>query len=63
MEYYARKKLYTEMCKRIYMTRLNITIPDDVTEELRKRLPAKRGALSDFITQAIVEKLEREKEK
>ena len=39
---------------------IQVRIPDDLEQVLRKTIPAKKGALSEFITQAIKEKLERE---
>ena len=43
------------------MGRLHIVIPDDLEQELRKILPNKKGALGEFVAQAIKEKLERMK--
>ena len=44
------------------MARLHIVLPDDLERELRRILPNKKGALSEFIAEAIKEKLERLKE-
>jgi len=42
------------------MGRVNVVLPDDVLKELRTYLPAKRGKLSEFVTQAVKEKIDRE---
>jgi len=34
-----------------------VRIPDSLEEELRRKLPAKRGVLSKFVREAIEEKL------
>ena len=41
------------------MARLHIVIPDDLEQELRRVLPSKKGALSEFIAEAVREKLEK----
>lgn len=47
-----------------YMGVIKIVLPDDLEKRLRDVVPARKGALSEFITNAIKEKLERlEKEK
>jgi len=40
---------------------LKVKIPDELDAELRKLLPAKKGAISEFVTKAIMEKIERMK--
>jgi len=42
------------------MGKVNIVLPDDVEEVLRKHVPGGRGYLSKFITEAVIEKLKRE---
>ncbi len=44
------------------MGRLLVVMPDEVIEKLREMLPAKRGAISQFVRDAVVEKIEREYE-
>ncbi len=39
---------------------IQVRIPDDIEQVLRRHLPAKKGALSEFVTSAIVEKLKKE---
>ncbi len=39
---------------------IQIKIPDELEDVLRRHIPAKKGALSQFIVSAIKEKLERE---
>jgi len=41
---------------------IKVVLPDDLEEELRRVVPARKGALSKFIADAIREKLERLKE-
>ena len=41
------------------MGRLHIVIGDDLEKELRKIIGYRKGALSEFISKAIEEKLER----
>ena len=43
------------------MGRIHIKIPDELEKELRKVVPNKKGALGQFIAEAIREKLERMK--
>jgi len=38
---------------------VKVVIPDDVEEILRKTLPARKGAMSEFVTEAVVEKLKK----
>ena len=38
---------------------IKVRIPDDLEKMLRDVLPAKKGMLSEFVTEAIREKLER----
>jgi len=45
------------------MAKILIVIPDDLDREMRKLIPAKRGEISKWITEAIREKIEREKRK
>jgi len=42
---------------------VQVYIPDDLEKRLRTRVPAKKGALSEFVAKAIEEKLEREESK
>ena len=39
---------------------IQVRIPDELEHKLRKHLPAKKGALSEFVTSAIIEKLKKE---
>jgi len=39
---------------------VQVRLPDDLETLLRKVLPAKKGALSEFVTQAVKEKLEKD---
>jgi len=41
------------------MARLMVVIPDEVNEAMRSVIPAKKGAIGEFVTDAIVEKLKR----
>jgi len=43
------------------MGTIKVRLPDDLEKKLRDVLPAKKGMLSEFITEAIREKLERMK--
>jgi len=42
------------------MGRLLIVMPDELIDKLRDILPAKRGAISQFVRDAVIEKIERE---
>ena len=39
---------------------IQVRIPDDLEDKLRKHLPAKKGALTQFVISAIKEKLKKE---
>ncbi len=39
---------------------IQVRVPDELEEILRRHLPAKKGALSEFVVSAIKEKLEKE---
>ena len=41
---------------------IKVVIPDDLEEELRQVVPARKGALSKFVSDAIREKIQREKQ-
>lgn len=41
------------------MGTIKVKLPDDLEKKLRDIVPAKKGALSEFITEAIREKLEK----
>jgi hypothetical protein len=43
----------------VYMGILRVVIPDELEERLRQALPAKKGAISEFVAEAIKEKLDR----
>jgi len=43
----------------LLMGLIQVRIPDDVEEVLRRSIPAKKGALGAFVTEAIKEKLEK----
>ena len=43
------------------MGRIHVKIPDELERELRRVVPNKKGALGEFVAEAIKEKLERMK--
>ena len=45
----------------LQMARLYVVIPDELERELRKVVPNRKGALGQFVSEAIKEKLERMK--
>lgn len=42
------------------MARLFVEIPDEVDERMRRLIPAKKGAISQWVTEAILDKIEKE---
>jgi len=40
---------------------IRVVIPDDLEERLREFVPARKGALSEFVSEAIRERLEKMK--
>ena len=55
----ARGKVYKQYGNIVYMGLIRIVIPDELEEEMRRAIPAKKGALSAFVTEAIKEKLDK----
>jgi len=45
----------------VEVARIHVKIPDELERELRKVVPNKKGALGQFVAEAIREKLERMK--